>query len=393
MSPPLAFHVGKKDPRSAARVGTLALPHGVVDTPAFMAVGTRGAVKACTIDQVIATNTPIVLGNTYHLALRPGPEIVRRAGGLHRFTGWTRNMLTDSGGFQVWSLAELRKVSERGVEFRSHVDGSLLELSPERSIEIQNALGADIIMAFDECTPYPAPKEAVAEAVGRTTRWARRSKDAHARREEQALFGIVQGGVFDDLREESARDLVALDFDGYAVGGLSVGEGASRMAQVLERTCPRLPEDRPRYLMGVGTPWDLVLGVARGIDLFDCVMPTRNARNAQVFTWSGRSLKLRNAKFREDFTPIDDSCSCFTCRGGFTRAYLRHLFTVDEITALTLATIHNLSFYQAFMAHLRKSIVDGSFTSFAEEWRLKSGGVDLSGGDENAEEVAATDRE
>ena len=372
MSNPLRFAVLGRDTSSAARLGRLELGHGTLETPAFMAVGTRGAVKACTIDQVHATGTPIVLGNTYHLALRPGPEIVRAAGGLHKFTGWTRNMLTDSGGFQVWSLAELRKVSEQGVEFRSHYDGSLLELSPERSIEIQNALGADIIMAFDECTPYPAPQEDVAAAVARTTRWALRSKEAHRRRDDQALFGIVQGGVFDELREQSARELVALDFDGYAVGGLSVGEGPEKMGEVLERTCPRLPEDRPRYLMGVGTPNDLLACVLRGIDMFDCVMPTRNARNAQVFTWSGRALKLKNAKFREDFTPIDATCGCFTCKTGFTRAYLRHLFTVDEITALTLATIHNLTFYQEFMARIRGAIASGSLAALAAEWTEKT---------------------
>jgi queuine tRNA-ribosyltransferase len=373
MASPLHFTILGRDTASKARLGRLELGHGALETPAFMAVGTRGAVKACTIDQVHATGTPIVLGNTYHLALRPGPEIVRAAGGLHKFTGWTRNMLTDSGGFQVFSLAELRKITEKGVEFRSHVDGSLLELSPERSIEVQNALGADIIMAFDECTPYPAPREDVAAGVARTTRWALRSKEAHRRREEQALFGIVQGGVFDDLREQSARELVALDFDGYAVGGLSVGEGPDRMAEVLEKTCPRLPEDRPRYLMGVGTPSDIFVSVARGIDMFDCVMPTRNARNAQVFTWSGRQLKLKNAKFREDFTPIDATCACFTCRSGFTRAYLRHLFTVDEITALTLATIHNLTFYQELMTRIRSALANGTFAALAADWHAKAG--------------------
>src|SRR5579871_1464181 len=346
MGGPLSFDVLARDATTLARRGRLHLPHGPVETPAFMAVGTRGAVKACTIDQVLATGTPIVLGNTYHLALRPGPEIVRKAGGLHRFTGWSRNMLTDSGGFQVWSLAKLTRVTDRGVEFRSHYDGSLLDLSPEKSIEVQNALGADIIMAFDECAPHPCPKETAAAAVARTSAWGARSLEAHARRDEQAIFGIVQGGTFHDLREESAAALVALGFDGYAVGGLSVGEEPALRSDVLEHTCPRLPEDRPRYLMGVGTPLDILEAVARGIDMFDCVMPTRNARNAQVFTWSGEELKLRNARFREDMSPIDERCSCAACKGGFSRAYLRHLFSVDEITALTLATIHNLTFYQ-----------------------------------------------
>jgi queuine tRNA-ribosyltransferase len=370
MDGPLSFELLATDKGSAARRGRMQLPHGAVETPAFMAVGTRGAVKACTIDQVYASGTPIVLGNTYHLALRPGPEVVKKAGGLHKFVGWTRNMLTDSGGFQVWSLASLRKVTEKGVEFRSHYDGALFELSPERSIEIQNALGADIIMAFDECSPWPCTKEVAAGAVARTTQWALRSHDAHGRRDDQALFGIVQGSTFHDLREESARALTAIPFDGYAIGGLSVGEGPLRMGETLEKTCPFLPVDRPRYLMGVGTPQDLVLAVERGVDMFDCVMPTRNARNAQVFTWDGRSIKLRNAKFREDLRPIDEACACYTCANGFSRSYLRHLFSVDEITALTLATIHNLTFYQAFMGKMREAIATSTFQSFAAAWRL-----------------------
>jgi queuine tRNA-ribosyltransferase len=372
MSAPLRFSVVGKDPTCEARLGRLELPHGVVETPAFMAVGTRGAVKACTIAQVLETDTPIVLGNTYHLALRPGAEIVKKAGGLHRFTGWTRNMLTDSGGFQVWSLAELRKVSERGVEFRSHYDGALLELSPESSIAIQNDLGADIIMAFDECSPYPCPRDQAAAAVARTTAWAKRSLDAHRRGADQALFGIVHGGTYLDLREESARGLLPLDFPGYAIGGLSVGEGAEKMAEVLSHTCPILPADKPRYLMGVGTPNDFLLACARGVDLFDCVLPTRNARNAQVFTWSGRQIKLRNARFREDFGPLDPECACYTCATGFTRAYLRHLFSVDEITALTLATIHNLTFCQAFMKKVREAIGRGDLAGFAAWWRERA---------------------
>ncbi|HZU98853.1 MAG TPA: tRNA guanosine(34) transglycosylase Tgt [Planctomycetota bacterium] len=363
MTGPLAFEVVARD--GAARTGRLTLPHGVVETPTFMAVGTRGAVKACTIDQVLATGTPIVLGNTYHLALRPGAEIVKKAGGLHKFTGWTRNMLTDSGGFQVWSLSELRKVSERGVEFRSHYDGALLELTPERSIQIQNDLGADIIMAFDECSPYPCPEDVAAAAVARTSRWAERSRAAH-KRDDQALFGIVQGSTYLPLREESARALVGLEFPGYAIGGLSVGEGHEKMDEVLAHTCPLLPEEKPRYLMGVGTPRDFLLACARGVDLFDCVLPTRNARNAQVFTATGH-LKLRNARFREDFTPIDPECLCYACKNGFSRAYLRHLFNVDEITALTLATIHNLTFCQDFMKKIREAISRGELASFARD--------------------------
>lgn len=371
MQGPIDFAVLATDPTTRARLGKLRLPHGDVDTPAFMAVGTRGAVKACTAEQVLATGTPIVLGNTYHLALRPGEEVVRAAGGLHRFTGWPRPMLTDSGGFQVFSLSAIRDVSEDGVRFRSHYDGAAFELTPERSIAIQNALGADVIMAFDECAPYPCARDDVAAAVARTTRWARRSKDAHRRQGDQALFGIVQGGVEPDLRSESAAALVEIGFDGYAVGGLSVGEGQERMARVLEHTTPLLPADRPRYLMGVGSPADILAAVSRGVDLFDCVLPTRNARNAQVFTWSGRSLKLRNARFKTDFSPIDSGCSCAACRAGFSRAYLRHLFMVEEITACTLATIHNLTFFQELMARIRAAIPGGALAALAHEWELK----------------------
>ncbi len=364
MSSPLAFTV--EATCGAARVGRLELPHGVVATPTFMAVGTRGAVKACTIEQVAATGTQILLGNTFHLGLKPGGEAVAAAGGLHAFTRWPRNMLTDSGGFQVFSLAELREIGEDGVRFRSPYDGAAIELTPERSIQIQNQLGADIIMAFDECPPHPAPREAVAAAVARTTRWAERSLAAHARRSEQALFGIVQGGVFPDLRAESAEALLALDLPGYAIGGLSVGETAAQMDAVLAATCAQLPRDRPRYLMGVGKPEDIVRAVARGVDMFDCVLPTRNARNGEVFTWPRGRLRLKHARFADDHRPIDPLCDCLACGLGVQRSYLRHLLKAGEIAGLTYCSVHNLRFYQRLTARLRGAIAAGELEAFVE---------------------------
>jgi queuine tRNA-ribosyltransferase len=345
----------------------MVLPHATVPTPTFMAVGTRAAVKACTTDQVAATGTRIMLGNTFHLLLRPGSERVRAAGGLHAFTRWPHAMLTDSGGYQVFSLAELREMGEDGVTFKSPYDGSTVELSPERSIAVQNDLGADVIMAFDECAPFPAEREAVLHAVERTTRWARRSLEAHARPGEQALFGIVQGGVHEDLRRRSRDALVELDLPGYAVGGLSVGEGPERMDATLAFTCPLLPEDRPRYLMGVGKPEDLVRGVLRGIDMFDCVLPTRNARNAEVFVWPRGILRLKHAAHQDDHRPIDPLCDCLACASGVMRSYLRHLFKVDEIAALTYCSLHNLRFYQRLMGRLRREIVGGTVEQFARE--------------------------
>jgi queuine tRNA-ribosyltransferase len=355
-----------------ARAGRLTTPHGVVETPAFMPVGTAAAVKAVTSRDLREAGAQIILANTYHLMLRPGDALVAARGGLHGFTPWNGPFLTDSGGYQVFSLTALRKLTEEGVSFRSHLDGSAHLLSPERSMEIQRNLGADIVMAFDECPPWPAEKEAVDAATARTTRWAARSRDAFetlgARHgHEQLLFGIVQGGVHLDLRERSAREIAALGFPGLAVGGLSVGEPKEEMMRVLAHLDPLLPEDKPRYLMGVGTPDDLVEGVARGIDMFDCVMPTRNARNGQLFTRAGK-LSIRNARYRDDPRPPDPACSCFTCR-TVSRAYLRHLHLAKEMSAATYATIHNLAHYLDMMRRVRESIVLGRFEAFRQEMR------------------------
>jgi queuine tRNA-ribosyltransferase len=355
-----SFSVEARDGR--ARAGRLVTPHGEVETPVFMPVGTAGAVKAVLHRDLREIGARILLANTYHLMLRPGDALVAGLGGLHGFTGWDGPFLTDSGGYQVFSLAALRKLDEDGVRFQSHIDGSPHVLSPERSMQIQENLGADIAMAFDECPPGDAPREAVAEATARTTRWARRSRDAH-RRSDQWLFGIVQGGVHLDLRETSARELQEIGFPGYAVGGLSVGEPKEGRDRVLEHLDPILPADRPRYLMGVGTPEDLVDSVARGIDMFDCVMPTRNARNGQLFTRGGR-LSIRNARYKDDPRPPDPECSCPTCR-TVSRAYLRHLHQAGEMSAATLMSIHNLFLYVDIMKAMRQSIRLCRF----EEWR------------------------
>ncbi len=351
-----------------ARAGQLETPHGAVPTPAFMPVGTAGAVKAVLFRDMRELGAKMLLANTYHLMLRPGDGLVAQLGGLHRFTGWSGPFLTDSGGYQVYSLAALRRVTEEGVWFRSHVDGQAHQLTPERAIEVQENLGADIIMALDECPPSSAPREVVEQATARTTRWARRCQEAFHRR-DQWLFGIVQGGVSLDLRESSAEALVALDFPGHAIGGLAVGEPKSERDRVLDHLDPILPRDKPRYLMGVGTPEDLIEGVARGIDLFDCVLPTRNARNGQLFTCSGR-LSIRNARYRDDPKPPDPSCGCHTCRTT-SRAYLRHLHMSREMTAATLMTIHNLAHYLDTIRQVRQSILLGRFGEFRSE-RLRS---------------------
>jgi queuine tRNA-ribosyltransferase len=367
-----------------ARAGVLHTPHGVVETPAFMPVGTAGVVKALTPRDLRDAGAQIVLANTYHLMLRPGDELVAKLGGLQRFSGWQGPMLTDSGGYQVFSLSALRRLSEEGVEFQSHLDGSRHLLTPERSMEVQRNLGADVVMAFDECAPWPAPREAVEEAMRRTTRWARRSRDAFARADDgrQWLFGIVQGGVHDDLRETSAGEITALDFPGYALGGLSVGEPKEDMWRVVGRTAPLLPADRPRYLMGVGTPEDLLDGVARGIDLFDCVLPTRNARNGQLFTRAGR-LSIRNARYRDDQRPPDEGCSCYTCR-TVSRAYLRHLHLADEITGSVLLTVHNVHHYLDTLRAVRQSILLGRFAERREETQASPGPDASSGRDPRA---------
>jgi queuine tRNA-ribosyltransferase len=336
-----------------ARAGRLQTPHGTIETPVFMPVGTAGAVKAVTRRDLEELGAQIVLANTYHLMLRPGDALVAELGGLHGFTGWTKPFLTDSGGYQVFSLTGLRQLTEEGVRFRSHLDGAPYLLSPERSIEVQRNLGADIAMAFDECPPWPAPREAVDEATARTTRWARRSRDAHTRA-DQWLFGIVQGGVHLDLRERSAREITEIGFPGHAIGGVSVGEPKEDRIRVLEHLDPILPETKPRYLMGVGTLEDLIEAVARGIDMFDCVLPTRNARNGQLFTRRGR-LSIRNARFRDDPRPPDPDCPCPTCRSA-SRAYLRHLHLAGEMTAAILMTVHNLFAYLDMMRSMRQSI-------------------------------------
>jgi queuine tRNA-ribosyltransferase len=355
------FHLDSTDPHTAARVGRWATPHGTVDTPAFMPVGTLATVKGLTPEQIRATGAQQVLANTYHLALRPGADIVAELGGLHQFMQWDGPILTDSGGFQVFSLAKLSKITDDQVTFRSHINGDLFDLSPERAVAIQEQLGADCIMCLDECPPHDVPRERLIEAVDRTTRWAARCRDAQ-RRDDQALFGIVQGGTDRELRERSATGLLPLDFPGYAVGGLSVGEEPARMYETLDFTVPFLPTDRPRYLMGVGRPEDLLEAVLRGIDLFDCVMPTRNGRNATAFTSAG-TVKLRNLKHRTDPGPLDPECDCPVCT-RFSRGYLRHLFLAEEMLGPILVSWHNLSYYQRLLRDLRQAIRSGTAAEF-----------------------------
>jgi queuine tRNA-ribosyltransferase len=352
------------DPHSQARASVFSTPHGDIPMPAFIPVGTYATVKTVSPHELRALGANLILANTYHLHLRPGDDLIARLGGLHRFMAWDGPIITDSGGFQVFSLAPLRRVDDDGVTFRSHVDGSEHRLTPEKVIAIQEQLGADIIMAFDECAE-PYDRSYNEEALVRTHAWAERCRTAQTRR-DQALFGIVQGGVFPDLRQESARFLTGLDFPGYAIGGLSVGETKAEMHAMLEATTPLLPDDRPRYLMGVGSPEDLLEGVAHGIDMFDCVLPTRIARNGAVFIRQGR-LNLRNAQFAEDPRPIEEGCACYACQ-HFTRAYLRYLLTTREILGLRLTTLHNLHFVLQLMRHIRASILDGRFMAFKDEF-------------------------
>lgn len=365
------FELIKEDKVSKARLGRLHTPHGVIDTPTFMPVGTRGTVKAMTPEEVKDLGAQIILGNTYHLYLKPGHQLIKDFGGLHKFMNWDYPILTDSGGFQVFSLGDLRKIKEEGVEFRSHIDGSKHFISPEKSIEIQNALGSDIMMAFDECTPYPASYEYAKNSMERTTRWAKRCKDFHKDWDRQALFGIVQGGMYKDLREKSAKDLVEMDFPGYAIGGLSVGEPMELMCDILDFTTPLLPKDKPRYNMGVGTPDYLFESVIRGIDMADCVFPTRIARNGTVLTSRGR-LVVRNAKYSKDFTPLDSECDCYACR-NYSRAYIRHLFNVDEILGARLATTHNLYFLTKLMENIRDAIKDDRLLEYKDDFYKKYG--------------------
>jgi queuine tRNA-ribosyltransferase len=365
------FVVLKKDKGTQARLGIYATPHGVLHTPAFITVGTQATVKAITPEELTEMGAEIILANTYHLYLRPGHEIIRRLGGLHTFMNWKHPLLTDSGGFQVFSLNSLVKVSEEGVLFQSHLDGSRHWITPEKAIEIQEALGADIIMCLDECTPFPASHEEASHSLDFTLNWARRCKQSQ-NRPHQALFGIVQGGVYGDLRRKSAEALVEIGFDGYAIGGLSVGEDKESMLRVLAETAPLLPGDQPRYLMGVGTPEDIVSAVAEGIDLFDCVLPTRNARNGMLFTHSGK-ITIKNARYADDPEPIDPECSCYVCR-HYSRAYLRHLYLAEEILSARLNTIHNLHFYLTLMGEIRRAIEEDRLPEMAQKingrWRL-----------------------
>jgi queuine tRNA-ribosyltransferase len=366
-----SFHLDHTDAASSARAGRWVTPHGNVDTPAFMPVGTRGTVKGVWPSQLRDIGTQMVLANTYHLALRPGADVVADLGGLHAFMNWSGPILTDSGGFQVFSLGDLRSVDDDKAVFKSHIDGSILELSPEAAIDIQEKLGADCIMCLDECPPLPSTREKLIEAVDRTTAWAKRCRDAQTR-SDQALFGIVQGGIDPALRQRSAEGLLPLDFPGYAVGGLSVGEEPVEMYRTLDHTVPILPAVKPRYLMGVGRPIDIIEAVLRGIDLFDCVMPTRNARNAMAFTSVG-NVKMRNLAHQRDESPLDPGCECTTCT-QFSRGYLRHLFIAGEMLGPMLLSVHNLAYYQRLVRDLRAAILENRGPEFREQHLASQGG-------------------
>ena len=357
----MKFTLHKQD--GLARRGTLELTHGKVETPAFMPVGTYGTVKAMSPLELTEIDAHIVLGNTFHLWLRPGLEIIAAHGGLHKFMGWDKPILTDSGGFQVWSLGDLRKITEEGVKFRSPINGDSCFLTPEESMRIQRVLNSDIVMIFDECTPYPATLKEANDSMQLSLRWAKRSKQAHEGN-PNALFGIIQGGMHEELRDVSREGLEQIGFDGYAIGGLSVGEPKEDMLRILAHTAPKMPQDKPRYLMGVGTPEDLVAAVSQGVDMFDCVMPTRNARNGWLFTQYG-DVKIKNASYKNDTNPLDADCNCYTCR-NFTRAYLHHLHRIGEILGSRLNTIHNLHYYQQLMRGMREAIEAGTFETFKQ---------------------------
>ncbi|MBT2569153.1 tRNA guanosine(34) transglycosylase Tgt [Planococcus sp. ISL-110] len=352
--------------QTGARLGIVHTPHGSFETPAFMPVGTQATVKTMSPEELKAMNAGIILSNTYHLWLRPGNDVIKEAGGLHKFMNWDRPILTDSGGFQVFSLSEFRNIKEEGVHFRNHMNGDKLFLSPEKAMQIQNDLGSDIMMAFDECPPFPATHEYMKSSVERTSRWAERCLEAHERKADQGLFGIIQGGEFEDLRKQSAQDLVSLDFPGYAIGGLSVGEPKDVMNRALEFTTPLMPADKPRYLMGVGSPDSLIDGSIRGIDMFDCVLPTRIARNGTLMTSTGR-LNIKNAAFKRDFGPIDDKCNCYTCT-NYSRAYVHHLIRADETFGIRLTSYHNLQFLLNLMEQVRQAIREDRLGDFREEF-------------------------
>ncbi|UAC47393.1 tRNA guanosine(34) transglycosylase Tgt [Bacillus aquiflavi] len=362
----IRYELIKKCKQTGARLGRVYTPHGSFDTPAFMPVGTLATVKTMSPEDLKEIDAGIILSNTYHLWLRPGHDIVKEAGGLHKFMNWDRAILTDSGGFQVFSLSEFRQIEEEGVHFRNHLNGDKLFLSPEKAIEIQNDLGSDIMMAFDECPPYPASFEYMKKSVERTSRWAERCLNFHKRPNEQGLFGIVQGGEYEELRKQSVHDLVSLDFPGYAIGGLSVGEPKDIMYRVLEFTTPLLPTNKPRYLMGVGSPDALIEGSIRGIDMFDCVLPTRIARNGTLMTSTGR-LVVKNATYARDFRPLDENCDCYTCR-NYTRAYIRHLIRCNETFGIRLTTYHNLYFLLKLMEQVRQAIYEDRLGDFKDEF-------------------------
>ncbi|RIV28695.1 tRNA guanosine(34) transglycosylase Tgt [Alicyclobacillaceae bacterium I2511] len=369
--PPVWYELLKRDADTMARLGRLHTPHGIIETPVFMPVGTQATVKTMDPWELVELGAGIILANTYHLHLRPGEDLVARGGGLHKFMSWPGSLLTDSGGFQVFSLADLRKISEDGVQFRSHLDGSPQFFTPERVMEIENALGADIIMAFDECPPYPAEPAYLQTSLRRTLAWAQRCKKAHHQTEVRSLFGIVQGGTDPALRREAADSLVDMDFPGYAVGGLSVGEPKPLMYETLSYTTPRLPADKPRYLMGVGAPDDLFEGVERGIDMFDCVLPTRIARNGTVLTSRGK-LVIRNATYGEDWRPLDEQCDCKVCR-SFSRAYIRHLLKAGEVLGIRLTTYHNVYFLFHLMKNIRVALEQGTFALYKQEFYRQYG--------------------
>jgi len=367
----IRYELIKTCKQTGARLGKVYTPHGCFDTPVFMPVGTQATVKGMSPDELKEIDARIILSNTYHLYMRPGNDIIREAGGLHSFMSWDRPILTDSGGFQVFSLSDLRDIKEEGVTFKSHIDGSKHMFTPESATKIQNDLGADIIMAFDECIPYPCEYDYAKKSMERTGRWAKRCKETHTSTEKQALFGIVQGGIYKDLRKESAEMLVDLDFPGYAIGGLSVGEPAENMYEMLECTVPYLPSEKPRYLMGVGSPDYLIDGVIRGIDMFDCVLPTRIGRNGTVLTSRGRII-VRDAKYARDFTPLDPECDCYACR-NFTRAYIRHLLKAREVLGIRLTTWHNLKFLLDLMKSIRQAIIDDRLGDFRNKFFKRYG--------------------
>ena len=371
MKPAITYELLHVCKQTGARRGIVHTPHGDIQTPVFMPVGTQATVKSMTPEELKEVGAQIILANTYHLFLRPGHELVEEAGGLHKFMHWDGPILTDSGGFQVFSLGALRTISEEGVEFRSHLDGSKQFLSPEKAMEVENALGADIIMAFDECCPYPSTYEYTKKSMERTTRWAKRCKEAHSRKEDQGLFGIIQGGFYKDLRKQSAEDLIKLDFPGYAIGGISVGEPKEEFLDILNYTAPLMPENKPRYLMGVGTPDYLVEAAIAGIDMCDCVIPTRLARHGTAFTSKGK-IVVRNAIYERDFNPLDDECDCYTCK-NYTRAYIRHLVKTNEILGIRLLSIHNIKFLTNLMDKVRIEIERDNLGSFRKEFYRKYG--------------------